>query len=207
MNEKNNLAERINIIALGNNAVGKTCFILKYTDNFYNDKYLATIGVDFKVKSIQLPHGKEYKIYFYDTAGQERFRSISLNIIKYADGIILMYDITNKETFNSISSWMKSIMEIKENNFPIVIIGNKCDLEHERIISKQEGEELAKSYNLNFYETSNKVGINVEESCQDLINQILKQKEENNDENYSIKLYKKNSNNEKKTNANVKNNF
>ena len=181
--------EKINIITLGNSSVGKTSYILKYTDNCFQQVYLATVGIDFKTKEITL-NNKKYKLYFYDTTGQERFKSISVNIVKNADGILLLYDITNKESFKAISEWMKSIREIKSGDFPIMLIGNKIDLEDERKITKLEVEELAKQFNIDFYEISNKEGINIEESCLKLINKIIEYKSRISKINEGVKLRK-----------------
>ena len=175
------IEEKLNIIALGNSTVGKTSYILKYTDNCFQQVYLATVGIDFKVKNIILPNNKKIKLHFYDTTGEERFKSISVNTVKNADGILLMYDITNKVSFEAITGWMSSIEDIKGGNFPIILIGNKCDLENDkeqgRKVEKWKGEQLAKDYNISFYETSNKNGINIEEPMLDLINRIIKYKD------------------------------
>ena len=171
------LEDRINLIALGNQEVGKTTFILRFTENTFKQIYLNTCGIDMQIKYITLTDNKNYKIFFYDTAGQERFKSITFNILKNSDGIILMYDITNKKSFDSISGWMESINDKKGNNFPIVLVGNKCDLSEKRVISKKEGEILANKYKLNFFETSNKTGKNIEESCLKLIDVILEKRE------------------------------
>ena len=164
--------EKINIMILGNSAVGKTCFILRYTENFFQPIYLTTCGIDSKFKYITLPNSKKYKAIFYDTVGQERHRSISLNQIKSADGIILVYDVTNNDSFVAIKGWMESLREIKGNNFPVILVGNKIDLNEERIISQKNGQDLANSYGISFFETSNKTGENVEEACLALINHI-----------------------------------
>ena len=168
--------EKINLIALGNNEVGKTSFILRYVKNEFSKEYLSSIGFDFQIKSITIKN-KSYKIYFYDTAGQEKFRAISFNMIKYSDGIVLMYDITNKKSFASISQWINSIKEIKEDNFPLVLIGNKCDLEEKREVTKEEGKKVADKFGFLFYETSNKNGKNIEKACKDLIVKIIKRNE------------------------------
>ena len=164
--------EKINILTLGNTTVGKTCFILRFTENFFQPIYLTTCGIDSKYKFITLSNSKSYKAIFYDTAGQERHRSISLNQIKSADGILLMYDVTNQDSFNSIKGWMDNIREIKGNNFPVILVGNKIDLKEERKISQLNGQNLADSYGISFYEISNKTGENVEEATLDLINKI-----------------------------------
>ena len=171
------IEERINLLALGNQEVGKTTFILRFTENTFKQIYLSTCGMDMQIKYITLADNKNYKIFFYDTAGEERFKSITFNVLKNADGIILMYDITNRKSFESIAGWMENINDKKGNNFPIVLVGNKYDLSEKRVISKKEGENLANKYKLNFFETSNKTGKNIEESCLKLINIILEKQE------------------------------
>ncbi len=167
--------EKIKIMTLGNSEVGKSCFIFRYTKNSFEDNKLSTFGIDLVTKIIAL-NNKKYQIALFDTAGQERYKSISLNTVKNADGIILMYDITNQISYDSISEWMEKISENLESDIPIILIGNKCDLNEERIISKEEGKELSNKYQLSFFETSNKTGENVEEAVLDLINKIIKTK-------------------------------
>ena len=164
---------RINIMILGNSKVGKTCFILRYTDNIFQEVYLSTIGIDFKTKT-ETVNNKQYKIYLYDTTGQEKYKSIALNIIKNAQGIILMYDITDRESFESIPEWIKSIKDAKGSNFPMILLGNKLDKEDVRVIKEKEGKELADEYKIKFFETSNKTGINIQEAGMALVNEILK---------------------------------
>ena len=167
--------EQINIMTIGNSAVGKTCFILRFTENIFEDIYLSTIGIDFKIKKIKIKD-KKYKIFFYDTTGQERYVSIALNTIKNANGILLMYDITNEESFKSIPNWIQSVKDVKGNDFPMVLSGNKIDKKDERKISKKQGEELAANYNMEFFEISNKDGTNVEECGLALANKILEKR-------------------------------
>ena len=179
---------RINLMILGNSKVGKTCFILRYTDNIFQEVYLSTIGIDFKTKT-ETVNNKQYKIYLYDTTGQEKYKSIALNIIKNAQGIILMYDITDRESFESIPEWIKSIKDAKGSNFPMILLGNKLDKEDVRVIKEKEGKELADEYKIKFFETSNKTGINIQEAGMALVNEILKI---NNLENRESKLSKTN---------------
>ena len=190
---------KINLFTLGNSAVGKTSFILRFTKNSFNHNYLATIGIDFLVKNLKLPTGEHVKICFYDTAGQEQYKSISFNLIKGADGILLMYDITDKKSFESISNWIESIKEVKGDDFPIVLIGNKSDLIEQRVIKTEEGQKEADNNGFLFFETSSKDSINVEESVDAIVKKIIgktnKQKENN------IKLQKKKVE-EKKTQCN-----
>ena len=163
-------------MTLGNSEVGKTCYILKYTENFFQELYLTTVGIDFKIKTETI-NNKQYKLFLYDTTGQEKYKSIALNIIRNAQGIILMYDITNKKSFESIPEWIKSIRDSKGENFPMILLGNKLDKEDIRVISEKEGKELADEYGIKFFETSNKTGVNIQESGMALVNEILKIKE------------------------------
>ena len=178
----NNIDDKINIFALGNSEVGKTCFILKFTDNVFQEVHLMTAGIDLKTKVVEHSNGKKYKINFYDTAGQERYRSISVNSVKNSDGIVLMYDITKQKSFDDLNIWMNSIKQIKKEGFPMVLVGNKCDLEEKRIVSEEEGKELAEKFGLKFFEASNKTGQNIEEAGNELINQIVEIKEKKKEE-------------------------
>ena len=183
-NDDDDSRERINIMILGNSEVGKTCFIIKYTENIFQEVYLSTIGIDFKVKNVVIEE-KPCKLFFYDTTGQEKYKSIALNVIKTAQGIILMYDITNQESFEAIPEWINSIQEVKGDNFPMILCGNKTDLKDKRKISLNEGEELAEEYNIEFFETSNKDGHNVNEAAVNIAKRILDRRKTDTSENNS----------------------
>ena len=193
--------EAIKILTLGSGAVGKTSFIMKFTENYFHENYIVTIGFEFQTKKVKFQE-KTYTVFFYDTAGQERYKSLSVSLYKKADGIILMYDITKRETYEDIPEWMENIKENKGLEYPILLIGNKCDLEEKREISKEEGETLSKKYNLSFFETSNKEGINVQEVGMELIKRIINRKEihkekEATENNNIIELKKENHENKK----------
>ncbi len=173
MNDKN----KIKLFSLGNSHVGKTSYILRFTDDKYNEVNLPTTGIDLKTKRIKY-NNKEYTIEFYDTAGQERYRAISLNSIKSADGIILMFDLTDQKSYDEISNWVENIKQIQEEDYPMILVGNKCDLEKERIISNEEGIELSKKFNLQFFEVSNKTNKNIEESGNAIIKLIIERKQQ-----------------------------
>ena len=178
--------EKIILSVLGNSGVGKTSFIMKFTDNTFQESYLATYGMDFKTKFVTINNNK-YRVDLYDTAGQERFRSVSINSIRMSDGVILIYDITNEFTYETIYSWMDNIYDVKGKDFPVILIGNKCDKDDERVVSKEKGEELAKKYNIIFFETSNKMGINIEEAGLKLINKIIENNIRNAQENIKLR--------------------
>ena len=178
MTDKDNNLEKIRIGCFGESNVGKTYFSRKYINDPNIDFSLPTIGIDYFTRIQILSNGKKYKIMILDTAGQERFRSISMTSIRSCNGFILMYDITNRETFRLISKWLDNIFEIKDKDFPFILIGNKYDLKDKREVSEEEGLEAAKKYNTTYFETSAKKGINVEKAVNELINKIITKKEE-----------------------------
>ena len=184
MNENKKKLEKLNILSLGETTVGKTCFILRYTENTYIGNSLSTFGIDYKTKKVDIPNKKSYNVNFFDTCGQEKYHSISLNQIKNAHGIILMYDVTQKNTFDAISKWIEDIKKENEQNVPLILVGNKCDLKEEKVVTTDEGQKLAEKFGINFFEVSNQDGTNVEEAALCLINKIIEEKEKkNNQEN------------------------
>ena len=188
--------EEIKIITLGNSAVGKTSFIVQYTENKYYSEYMTTLGVDYKQKKIQLKNGKDIYLRIFDTAGQERFRSVSASFIKKADGIILIYDISSKDSFKSIGNWMEDIKDIGKDKIPVILVGNKCDLPDEkRVISQKEGEEKAEEFKIPFYETSCKDVINIKEVFEKLVEDISSKGNKNSAK--EIKILKKGKNKKK----------
>ena len=176
MNENNADSNKVKLITLGNSYVGKTSFIFRYIRKKFTDNYFPTIGFDRCSKEIRLSSGAIINLSFYDTAGQERYRSLAPNFIKIADGILLMYDITDDTSFKEISNWIESVNEAKGKDFPILLIGNKVDLEEKRKVSKKEGEEKAKKNGYLFMETSCKDNINIEESVNALLSKVIKNK-------------------------------
>ena len=173
MSKKKEKIDKINIITLGNSSVGKTSLIQRYVDEIFEDTF-ATIGFNTKFKTKILSNGEKLKVFFYDTSGQEKYNSLSFNYIKNCHGILLMYDISKKESFLKIKDWLNNIFEHKDKDFPILLLGNKCDLEEKREVTKEEGDQLAKELKLNFYETSNKDNINIEKAITELIEMIYK---------------------------------
>ena len=187
MTENNSSNLKINLITLGNSTVGKTCFIYRYVYNKFLSILDSTFGTDYSSKKIQLPSSQTIKLNFQDTAGQERYKAITLNLVKQADGILLIYDITKIETFEAITEWIEIIKEIKGNDFPIVLIGNKCDLENKRKITKEDGEKKAQDNGFLFFETSCKNNINIQETVNAIVDKITEGTIQSN-ERKSIKL-------------------
>jgi len=161
------------ILILGDTQVGKSCFLTRYADNSFQDEYLSTIGMDYKIKNYQAEDGSTIKLYIWDTAGQDRFRSITRNYYKGADGIILIYDITKKDTFENVRNWINNIKDEAPDRVVLILVGNKVDDERNRVVPKSEGEEIAKEFNLPFFECSAKSDINVTPVFDTLIKKII----------------------------------
>ena len=146
----------LKILTLGSTSVGKTSIILRYTeDKFKTNK--PTLGIDYKIKIIKRG-GESIKVYLYDTASLERFQSIVKNYYRGSDGIFLIYDITNRKSFEQLDSWYKDL-EDNLNNLDevfICLIGNKNDLEDKRVVTKEEGKKYADGKNIPFFEVSAK---------------------------------------------------
>ena len=169
--QEEKIEKSFKILLLGDSSVGKTCFLKRYIDETFQDVYLSTIGFDYKYKRITLKDGKNIKLQIWDTAGQERFRTIGKNYYKGAHGIILIYDVTNQSSFDNIRKWVGQIKDEASGKACVLLVANKIDIE-DRIISREDGENIAKSYNLDIYESSAKDNINVSEVFEDLAERI-----------------------------------
>ena len=149
-------------IVIGDSAVGKSNLLLRYAHDRFNDEYQATIGVEFGAKNVEI-NDQIYRIQIWDTAGQENFRSITRAYYKNSVCALVVYDITNRESFNHIQSWIEDCKTQSPKTVLLVLVGNKSDLNSERQVNYDEGMELANKNKMLFYETSAKVGTNVDE--------------------------------------------
>jgi Ras-related protein Rab-2A len=150
-------------IIIGDTGVGKSCLLLQFTDKRFQPVHDLTIGVEFGARMITID-GKQIKLQIWDTAGQESFRSITRSYYRGAAGALLVYDITRRETFAQLEKWLNEARENASANMVIMLIGNKLDLEHKRVVSTEEGAEFARKNNLIFLETSAKTAANVEDA-------------------------------------------
>ncbi|TKY72295.1 Ras-related protein RABB1c [Spatholobus suberectus] len=150
-------------IIIGDTGVGKSCLLLQFTDKRFQPVHDLTIGVEFGARMITIDN-KPIKLQIWDTAGQESFRSITRSYYRGAAGALLVYDITRRETFNHLASWLEDARQHANANMTIMLIGNKCDLAHRRAVSTEEGEQFAKEHGLIFMEASAKTAQNVEEA-------------------------------------------
>ena len=169
---KKDTLKMYNILLLGDSKVGKTSLILRFCDNYFSQVHLATIGIDFKLKDIEIDSGKHIRLKLWDTAGQERYKTITANYFKSAQGIIIVYDITDRLTFDNVKHWLEQINQFSQREVCKIIIGNKCDLEDKRQVSFDEGNELASTNQIKFYETSSKEGLNVQDAFIDIAKEV-----------------------------------
>ena len=145
---------------IGDQAVGKTALLVRYADDDFSESVLPTIGIDFKIKTID-HQGKRVKLQIWDTAGQERFRTITQAYYRGAMGILLIYDVTSAKTLSNIRNWVRNIEGNAPQTVNKILVGNKCDMEAQRQVSMAEGQELAREYGMKFFETSARSNISV----------------------------------------------
>ena len=150
----------LKFIVIGDSSVGKSNILLRYTQNEFNQEYQSTIGVEFGAKNIKI-NNKIYRIQIWDTAGQENFRSITRAYYKNSVCALVVYDITKRESFENVQSWIQDCRNQSPKTIIMVLVGNKNDLENLREVSYDEGEEFAKNNNMIFFETSAKTGLNI----------------------------------------------
>jgi len=150
-------------IIIGDTGVGKSCLLLQFTDKRFQPVHDLTIGVEFGARMITID-GKQIKLQIWDTAGQESFRSITRSYYRGAAGALLVYDITRRETFSHLTNWLEDAKTHANSNMTIILVGNKSDLDHRRVVSVEEGSAFAKEHGLIFLETSAKTAANVEEA-------------------------------------------
>ncbi|KAI3856986.1 hypothetical protein MKX03_019046 [Papaver bracteatum] len=143
--------------------VGKSCLLLQFTDKRFQPVHDLTIGVESGTRMITIDN-KPIKLQIWDTAGQEAFRSITRSYYRATAGALLVYDITRRETFNHLASWLEDARQYADANMTIMLIGNKCDLSHRRAVSTEEGAQFAKEHGLIFMEASAKTALNVGEA-------------------------------------------
>ena len=183
--EKINISKNFKIILLGGSNVGKTSLLLRLTEDAFALSTKSTIGVDFKMKLFSDPRGKENKsnmevrLQIWDTAGQEKLRSMSRTYYKEIHGCLLIFDLTNKDSFHDVGYWLEELEQHGNKMEKKVLIGNKSDLECNRAISQYEAARFAVENSMEYYECSAKAGICVEEAFACLIEQMLDEDERN----------------------------
>ncbi|XP_073989382.1 ras-related protein Rab-1A-like [Rhodnius prolixus] len=151
------------LLLIGDSGVGKSCLLLRFADDSYSESYISTIGVDFKIKTINL-EGETIKLQIWDTAGQERFRTITSSYYRGAHGIIVVYDCTDMESFSNLCKWFEEIDRYGSENVDKLLVGNKSDLTSKKVVEYATAKEFAEKLDIPFIETSAKMTTNVEKA-------------------------------------------
>ena len=187
------------ILTIGESGVGKTCILRRFVENKFLKNHLATIGIDFKTKTLNI-NNQEIKLKIWDTAGQERFRNITTQYYKGADGIVLIYDVTDDASYEKIRDWMEQILSnTKREDIGLVLLGNKCDMEP-RAVTEEQGNKMAEELKVSYFETSALTGQGINEAFNELTRDIMKRKGVDNGGNEGVDL--KNDNTKKKKDGN-----
>ena len=195
---------KLKLLIIGDSSVGKTSMLLSYTDNYFPESHLATIGVEYKVKEIETDK-YNISLQIWDTAGQERFRSITKSFFRNTNGIIFVYDVTCRKSFQSVKEWIKD-SELHDTGFEKILCGNKIDLKEKREVNFDELEEFGMKKKIEVMEISAKERININDAFQKIINLILSNKADkeiidefgNKNNNNDINLDKNNTKKESK---------
>ncbi|XP_046425133.1 ras-related protein Rab-37 isoform X2 [Neodiprion pinetum] len=170
------------VMLLGDSGVGKTCLLLRFREgHFLCGNFLSTVGIDFRNKVVTVD-GMRVKLQIWDTAGQERFRSVTHAYYRDAHALLLLYDVTNKTSFDNIRAWLGEIREYAHDDVVIMLLGNKSDCGAERAVRREDGERLSREYRVPFMETSAKTGLNVELAFTAVARELKAKKSGNPDE-------------------------
>jgi len=165
------------LVLIGGSGAGKSCLLLRFADDSFTDSYITTIGVDFRFKTIPVDK-KTIKLQIWDTAGQERFRTITSAYYRGADGIILVYDVCDPESFDQVDDWLNEVNRYVNESTCKILIGNKCDDDSARKVSYEAGKKKADDLGISFIETSAKVGTNVESAFQMMSAELIGKREQ-----------------------------
>ncbi|MBQ5154065.1 GTP-binding protein, partial [Macrococcus caseolyticus] len=159
------------LLLIGDSGVGKSCLLLRFADNSYTDSYISTIGVDFKIRTVDI-EGKTIKLQIWDTAGQERFRTITSSYYRGSHGIIVVYDVTDMDSFNNVKQWFQEIDRYATEGVTKLLVGNKSDLTAKKVVEYNTAKEFADSMGIQFIEASAKDSTNVEQAFLAMARQI-----------------------------------
>ena len=173
MADEENYEMMFKVVLVGDSFVGKTNIMSKYLKDEFHEDSKATVGVEFGSKQFTI-EGHSIKAQIWDTAGQERYKAITSAYYKGAKGAFVVYDITRKTSFESIDRWVNDLTAAADKKITIVVIGNKCDLEDQRQITKEQGEEKSAKLEVAFLETSALSGENLDKAFELMMNEIYK---------------------------------
>eukprot|EP00602_Paraphysomonas_sp_CaronLab_P010423 CAMPEP_0185024030 /NCGR_PEP_ID=MMETSP1103-20130426/6914_1 /TAXON_ID=36769 /ORGANISM="Paraphysomonas bandaiensis, Strain Caron Lab Isolate" /LENGTH=202 /DNA_ID=CAMNT_0027556873 /DNA_START=76 /DNA_END=684 /DNA_ORIENTATION=- len=163
------------LVLIGDSGVGKSCLLLRFADDAFTESYISTIGVDFRFRTVKVEK-KTVKLQIWDTAGQERFRTITSAYYRGADGIIMVYDVTNQESFDHVNDWLSEVNRYASEGTCKLLVGNKSD-KSDKVVSSEKARAFAESLGIPFLETSAKNASNVEEAFLTMTSELIKMRE------------------------------
>jgi len=164
------------LVLIGDTGVGKSCILLRFAEFTFTDSNISTIGVDFRFRTVKYDK-KNVKLQIWDTAGQERFRTITSAYYRGADGIIMVYDVTNQESFKHINDWLIEVNRYSSEDTCKLLLGNKCEEGVEKVVSTEQAKSYATSLKIPFMETSAKDGLNIDEAFMTMTADLMKARE------------------------------
>ena len=163
------------LIFLGDQSVGKSCILNRFMNDTFTEEYQATIGLDFQSKNVQIDN-QDIHLLLYDTAGQEKFRALIPMYTRDANIILLVYDVTSKDSFLHLSDWLRDLTNVEKEEVIFAVVGNKTDLDDRREVNSNEGENYAKEHDFIFKEVSAKTGDGINELFDVILKEMLKKK-------------------------------
>jgi len=161
----------LRMIVIGDSGVGKSCMLLRFVDNTFTSSFIATVGVDFRVRTIQLD-GRTIKLQLWDTSGAERFRNITASYYRGAQGVVVVYDVTSAESFANVRSWLRDVERFADDRAVKLLVGNKSDLALLRQVSAEDAQTFADAHGMQLLETSAKQGASVDAAFSSLVTAI-----------------------------------
>jgi Ras-related protein Rab-1A len=163
------------LLLIGDSGVGKSCVLLRFADDTFSENFMSTMGVDFKI-STRETSGKVVKLQMWDTAGQERFRTIASSYYRGASGILVVYDVTDRMSFENVKYWVEEIRRFAPKDVKMLLVGNKCDLDQKRAVPEDDAKEMAERFQMEFVETSARNAINVESAFEKIVERLVASK-------------------------------
>ena len=176
----------IKLLLIGNAFVGKTLIVQKFIDNTFSKSTMSTIGVDLQSKIIDI-NGKKVKYLIWDTAGEDRMKTMTYSYYRGCHVILIVYDVTNQKSFENVTTWVECVDKFAKSNVLRILVGNKTDLEDQRVISKEDGKKLADENGLKFYEISAKAVTGLCEMFEDIAKEYVQMYQQKSIKNFQLK--------------------
>ena len=187
--EETNYELLYKVIIIGDTNVGKSNILTRYLKDEFSSNTKSTVGVELGIKFLKIKNIKA-KIQIWDTAGQERYKAITSSYFKGSNGCFIVYDITNEASFDNVEKWYEQIQSETSKEIPIVLVGNKCDLEDERKVPTEKAKEKAENLKCAFFETSALKGLNIDKIFEELVNTIYEKTANKNEDDINIEFIK-----------------